>query len=375
MKKTLCLAMAIMITSLMTVSATADSGVNIFVNNSPLNLGGFIMNDTTYIPLRAVSEALGANVRWDGNTRSVYVKSDEDTLTSQIISSASESVVAIVGNYNSAYIGGTASDYNGLTAHGTGVVIKSGGIILTNAHVVSDIRNVTVVFCDGESYAGQVMYTDKESDLAIVKVDRLGLKPIAFAEPDSAFAGQSVIAIGTPLSLSMRNSASKGIISGVNVSVNGAYYPLLQTDAAINGGNSGGPLLNMKGQLVGINSAKYAGVGVEGLAFSIPLDTVNYVLNQFEKNGTVIRADLGVTLENSWEARIGLPTKKGVTVKASSSSELKEGDVINNINGIEVHSIVDYNKALRDTYTSGSVKVTYTRDGLRISADIMPNLR
>ena len=96
----------------------------------------------------------------------------------------------------------------------------------------------------------------------------------------------------------MRNSATKGIISGTNVSLNDAYYPLIQTDAAINGGNSGGPLLNMKGQLVGINSSKYSGVGIEGLAFSIPLGTVNFGLEEFDRNGRVVRPDLGVTLGN-----------------------------------------------------------------------------
>ncbi len=350
----------------------AGNNVNIFVNKNSLNSEGLIINDTTYIPLRAVSEALGADVRWDGSTNSVYVDSNEETLTSKIIETASESVVAIVGNYNAEHTAGSVSDYNGLTAHGTGVVIRSGGTILTNAHVVSDIKNITVVFYDGESYSGQVQYIDKNSDLAIVKVDRLGLKPITFADQNSVFSGQSVIAIGTPLSLSMRNSASKGIISGVNVSVDGAYYPLLQTDTAINGGNSGGPLLNMKGQLIGINSSKYAGVGIEGLAFSIPLDTINYVLNQFDRTGKVLRADLGITLENSWEARIGLPTKKGVTVKTSSLPEFKAGDVINKINNIDIHSIVDYNKALRDTYVSGSINIIYTRDGIQISADIVP---
>lgn len=357
-----------------TLTAYSDSGINIFVNKSPLSAGGVLINDATYIPLRAVGEALGANVEWDGNSRSVYINSDEDTLTSQIIKDASESVVAIVGNYKPGYITGTASNYNEITAHGTGVVIKSGGIILTNAHVVNDIDNLTVVFCDGESYAGQVQYIDKNSDLAVVKVNRLGLKPITLADSGSAFAGQSVIAIGTPLSLSMRNSSTKGIISGVNVSINDAYYPLLQTDAAINGGNSGGPLLNMKGQLIGINSSKYAGTGIEGLAFAIPLDTVNYVLDQFDKNGCVLRPDLKITLENSWEARIGLPTKKGVTIRSSSSDILKAGDIINSINNIEIHSIVDFNKALRDTYSSGSIKVTYTRDNNQISSDIIPDI-
>ena len=371
MKKIFALLVILLIPSF---TVFADSNVNIFINKTPLRTTGFIQNDTTYIPLRAVGEALGATVSWDGDTRSVYIDSNEDTVTAQIIENASESVVAIVGNYKSGYITGTASDYNELTAHGSGVVIRSGGIILTNAHVVSDLDNITVIFYDGESYPAQVQCIDKESDLALIKVDRLGLKPIAFAEPDSVFAGQSVIAIGTPLSLSMRNSASKGIASGVNVSVNSAYYPLLQTDAAINGGNSGGPLLNMKGQLIGINSSKYAGIGIEGLAFSIPLDTINYVLDQFNKNGKVLRPDLGVNLENSWEARIGLPTKKGVTVKTSSSDTLHSGDVINKINGVDTHSIVDYNKALRDTFFSGSVNVIYTRNGEQLSAEIVPEI-
>lgn len=366
---------AIILSLIIPVPAQADSGVNIFVNNTPLNSSGFIMNDTTYIPLRAVSEALGAQVEWNGDTRSVHVNSDEDTLTAQIIKNSSESVVAIVGNYDSSYMSSAASNYNELTAHGTGVVIRSGGVILTNAHVVSNIKNMTVVFCDGENYPAQIQYIDKESDLAVIKVDRLGLKPIPFANKDSVFAGQSVIAIGTPLSLSMRNSASKGIVSGVNVLVNDAYYPLIQTDAAINGGNSGGPLLNMKGQLIGINSSKYAGVEVEGLAFSIPLDTVNYVLDQFDKNGKVLRPNLGITLENSWEARIGLPTKKGITVKSSNINEFSPGDVINKVNGIDVHSIIDYNKALRDTFTSSAINITYTRGNTQISAEITPTIK
>lgn len=367
----------ILLTSITLISAPAAQaydGVNIFVNKKAVAAESFIVNDTTYIPLRAVGEALGADVAWDGDTRSVHITSDEDTLAAGVIADASESVVAVVGNYKSGYMSRAASDYNEMTAHGSGVVIKSGGVILTNAHVVSDIENLTVVFSDGESCAGQVQYIDKDSDLAVVKVNRLGLKPITFASADSVFAGQSVIAIGTPLSLNMRNSATKGIVSGTDVSVNGAYYPLLQTDAAINAGNSGGPLLNMKGQLVGINSSKYAGIGIEGMGFSIPLETVNYVLSQFEKNGRVIRPDLGITLEDSWEALIGLPTKKGVTVKSSSSESLKSGDVITAVNGSEIHSIIDYHRVLRDTYVSGSISVIYTRDGVRQSADIMPNL-
>ncbi|MFR2181659.1 MAG: trypsin-like peptidase domain-containing protein, partial [Hominilimicola sp.] len=187
MKKQIIAATALMLA--ISSTAYASDNINIFVNGNALNTGAFIMNDSTYIPLRAVSEALGSNVNWDGNTSSVYIDSDEDTVTAQVIENASSSVVAIVGNYKPEYMTGTVSNYNELTAHGTGVVIKSGGIILTNAHVVSDIDNITVVFSDGESYAGQVQAIDKDSDLALVKVCRLGLKPISFAQSDSIFAG------------------------------------------------------------------------------------------------------------------------------------------------------------------------------------------
>ena len=344
-------------------SAFAADG-HIFVNGKPQTAVGYLNGDTTYVPLRAVSEALGAQVSWDEASGSAYISFDEDNLVTKLVDEISPSVVAIVGNYKVGYMSDTQNKFNELTAHGTGVVIKSSGVILTNAHVVEDIENITVVFQDGSSYAGVVQNIDKQSDLAVVKINKLGLKPITFAEPQSIMAGRSVIAIGTPLSLSMRNTVTKGIVSGVNVCMQDSFYPLIQTDAAINAGNSGGPLVNMKGQLIGINSSKYAGVGIEGMAFSIPVETINYVLSQFEKNGAVLRPDLGVVFENSWEAAIGLPTQKGITVKSGSSDVLKTGDMVTAVNGVAVHSIIEYNKAVRDTFDgSGKLSVTFVRNG------------
>ncbi len=350
--------------------------VNIYVNGTPQLAVGYLNGDTTYVPLRAVSEALGADVSWDEATQSAYISFNEDNLITKLADEISPSVVAIVGNYKPEYMTSTQHNFNELTAHGTGVVIKSGGVILTNAHVVEDIENITVVFQDGTSYAGTVQNIDKISDLAIVKINKLGLKPVTFANPESVVAGKSVIAIGTPLSLSMRNTVTKGIISGVNVSTADSYYPLIQTDAAINSGNSGGPLINMQGQLIGINSSKYAGVGIEGMAFSIPLETVNYVLAQFEKNGKVLRPDIGVTFENSWEANIGLPTNKGITVKSSTSEYLKNGDTVTKVNGRSIHSIIEYNSAVRDTYTGGdTLSITVTRNGEETDVDVPVTLQ
>lgn len=357
------------------VSVFASDGVNVFVNETPLSSRGVIIDGTTYVPVRAVTESLGANVSWDETTRSVNITMTEDDTVSKIIGDVSPSVVAIVGNYKPEYVSSAIYEYNTMTAHGTGVVIKSSGVILTNAHVVEKISNLTVVFSDGSICAGVVTNIDKTSDLALVKVDRLGLKPIKFGNMDSPQAGHSVIAIGNPLSLSMHNSATKGMISGVDVIVDGEYYPYLQFDAPINSGNSGGPLVNMAGELIGINSMKYTGNGVEGMSFAITLDTVNYVLNQFEIHGKVIRPDLGVTLGDSWEAKIGLPTSKGVTVLLSDRQDLTVGMEIVKINGKDVHSIVECNAVLRDTYKSGSISVTVKSGGTTKDILVTPSLK
>lgn len=345
--------------------------VDIYVNGRIISQRGYLEDGTTYVPLRAVSEALGAAVDWDG--QSVHVAQSEDELVSSLIESVSESVVAVVGNYKSG--SSAASDYNELTAHGTGVVIKSNGLILTNAHVVSDISNITVVFNDGTSYAGTVENIDKTADLATVRISRLGLKPVTFKSSSSELkSGNTVIAIGTPISLSMRNSATKGIISGLDVKVGDSYYPLIQTDAAINPGNSGGPLIDLTGAVVGINSSKYAATGIEGMAFSIPVETINYVLNQFEKNGAVLRPDISASFDESWEARIGLPTTKGITVKNSTSAELQNGDIVTAVNGVTVHSIIDYNKAVRDTFTD-TLTMTVSRGGTEMNLNVSYTLK
>lgn len=339
-------------------AALAESDVRVYVNGERVE-GNVILEDgTTYLPVRAVSEAMGANVEWDEDTRSVFVTFTEDDAIAKIVEEVSPSVVAIVGNYTGSGSSG-ASKYNNPTAHGSGVIYKSNGYIITNAHVVEDITNLTVILYDGTALPGEVLFSDETSDLAIVKVNKIGLRPITMGNYDEVVSGRTVIAIGSPLSLSMRNTVTRGIISGKDVPFSDRYYKFIQTDAAINGGNSGGPLLNTRGELVGINSNGYVGIGIESLSFAIPVDTVEYVIDQFETNGRVMRASFDMSLEQSWEAAMGLPTNKGLTVKLSGIAELAVGDVVMSVNGIEVHNITDWNEALKDTFNGSTAAITY----------------
>ena len=350
---------------LATGSCLATQDVKVYVNGVRVNEEVHLINDLTYVPLRAVSEYMGANVEWDPVSFSAHVSFSEDDAIAQIVSESSASVVTIVGNYAG---GGEAAKYNNPTMHGSGVVYKSNGYIITNAHVVKDIINLTVVLNDGTTLPGNVLFSDEESDLAIVKIDKLGMTPIRFAKKEDIVSGKTAIVIGTPVSLSMRNTVTKGIISGNGVALSDSYYKLIQTDAAINPGNSGGPLLNTKGELIGINSSKFVNINIDNVGFAIPVDTVSYVISQYEKNGCIKKPDLDIVIEESWEAKIGLPTTKGIYVRSSASDKILPGDTINAINGIPVHSVSDWNEAIKSSYNGSAIVITYVRGG--VSADI-----
>ena len=349
------------LTLIFSLSVQAADAVRVYVNGTRVDTDAVIINDRTYVPLRAVSEATGAEVSWDEKSRSAFVNFSEDGTVAKLVEQVSPSVVTIVGNYQSSDL---STQYSNPTAHGTGVIYKSNGYIVTNAHVVKDIKNLTVVLNTGDLFPGAVLFSDEDADLAIVKIEKIGLAPVQFAKKESILSGNTAIAIGTPISLSMRNTVTKGIVSGVDVGLEGSYYKLIQTDAAINPGNSGGPLVNIRGELIGINSSKYASANIDNIGFAIPVDTVNYVINQYETNGKILRPKLNFSLSQSWEAKIGLPTNKGLTVKSSTNPLIKNDDVITEVNGYKVHSIVDWNEAVKASYNGVGLNITYQRGGV-----------
>ncbi|MGE5703857.1 MAG: S1C family serine protease [Clostridia bacterium] len=281
-----------------------------------------------------------------------------------LIKRVSPSVVAIIGKPTETY--GKEERFN--LAHGTGVVIKADGWIVTNAHVVKDMSNITVVTLDGRQFAGKMTHIDEESDLALVKIAVKGLVPATFAPMSSVQPGETVVAIGTPISFTLRNSATSGIISGLNRSVYSPYR-LIQTDASINPGNSGGPLVNLKGQVVGINSLKFVSVGIDNLSFAIPADTVQYVLHHFFTYGKVKRPYIGAELEESWAAIVGLPTKEPLRVTVvdegspAANAGIREGDLIYSVNNQTIATIVDLNELLKKFLPGATVEIMTQSNG------------
>jgi serine protease Do len=297
-----------------------------------------------------------------------------DASVEDVINNLSGSVVGIIGKLKP-----SSEDYNNTGDNlifGSGVIYKSNGYIVTNAHVVSDMETIVVVLSNGKSYKARLKAIDEQSDLASIKIDKGMLKPAVFGDIKQVVVGRPVVAIGTPLSFSLRNSASKGIISGINRSADGEYR-FIQSDAAINGGNSGGPLVDLSGRVIGINTVKYVGYGVEGLSFSIPVDTVRYVLDQFEKYGRVRRPYLGVEFVEGVAARYGLPSNEGLTiseiVKDSPAEKcgLQLDDVLIEVNGVEVTTIIDYNEEMKKYLPGNTVKLKVRRNGKEIEMKVV----
>lgn len=274
----------------------------------------------------------------------------------KVIQTTSPSVVAIIGKPSD-----DENDNRFALAHGTGVIVRSNGYIITNAHVVKDMKTIVVVTYDGKQYNGTTTHLDEESDLALVKIEAEDLKEAVFAPKVDLQVGETVVAIGTPMSFALRNSVTVGVISGLDRSVN-SKYRLLQTDAAINPGNSGGALVNMKGEVVGINTLKLASYGVENLGFAIPADTVQYVVNQFLTYGKVKRAYFGAELEESWAAVVGLPSDEPLKVtyvdpdSPAAKAGVKAGEWLLSLDQTSVKTVVGFNELLKN-YSPGQTAV------------------
>lgn len=272
-----------------------------------------------------------------------------------IIKKMSPTVVGIIGTSTEKSDNGELDSSD--QVHGSGIILKSNGWIVTNVHVIQNIKDPMVILSNGKSYKVRETYVDPKSDLAVIKINGKGLPTAKFAlNSQKSVVGEKVIAIGTPALFTLRNSASVGIISGLNRNI-GGNYRYIQTDTAINPGNSGGALINLKGEVVGITSMKYVGIDVENIGFAIPSEMVLSISQQLITKGKVIRPSLGLDLEESASSSIGIPNNEPlisteVWSNQAIKSGIKIGDKLYRINGTSVNSIVDINELLK-TYKPG----------------------
>ncbi len=363
---------ACMISALLLLQ-TAMAAPNVEVNGTQIDTDAVIIDDKTYVPLRGVFEAAGAEVSWNEETQTAGINISnslsDDELIPSVIESVSPSVVGIIGR------GKTESYYGSQEGimSGSGVIIKTGGEILTNAHVVKNMNTILVVMNDGKGYEAQLKYIDEDTDLAVVKIKKIGLPVVKFANSEDIVVGKQVIAIGTPITFSLRNSATVGHISGLNRSV-GEPYRLVQTDTAITHGNSGGALINMNGELVGITSSGYSGTNTN---FAVPVDTVKYVLNQFELYGKIRHISFGAEFQEDWLAELGVPSEAGLTIKGLEKSSplakasFKTGDVLVSVDDVAINSIVELNELMKNYLPGDTVKVGVKTNGEIKYADIV----
>ena len=266
---------------------------------------------------------------------------------------------------------------------GSGVIFRADGYIVTNHHVIEGAREIIVSLADGSTINGTLVGTDEITDIAVVKVDAKDLPSVKFANSDEILVGEPVVAIGNPMGLEFQGSITVGVVSALNRTIDISYSDrklnLIQTDAAISPGNSGGALVNYDSEVIGINSAKMAQNGVEGIAFAIPSNIVQSVVNEIMQKGYVSRPYLGVTIfDKPTAARYGyqLNIDKGVYVfqvalnSPAGNAGLQRGDIILKIDNKEVNSVADIRTEVATHKIGDKVILLLDRDGTELATEV-----
>ena len=304
-------------------------------------------------------------------------------------SSSSSSDIYSMFGYGDSDSSDSSSSKKSLTLYseGSGVIYTTAngkGYIVTNNHVISGAAKVKVILASGKTIAAKVVGKDSTSDLAVLSIDsKYVTQTASFGDSSSLQSAQTVIAIGSPEGSEYASTVTQGIISSPSrtITYNSNQMTVIQTDAAINSGNSGGPLVNSDGQVIGINSMKLSssssGDSVEGMGFAIPSNEVVTIINQLVKKGKITRPQLGIKvaaiaeLNSYYKKQLGISTslKKGLYVasvtsgSAAASAGIKKGDVITAANGKTVNDVATLHSILYSHNVGDKVKITVNRNG------------
>jgi serine protease Do len=302
------------------------------------------------------------------------------------------SVTEIVKKVGPAVVGISTYQNSTLYAEGTGIIFSSDGYIITNYHVISSGNNYKITLSNNKKVTANVVNYDSSLDLAVLKItDKVQVPGVAeFGDSDKLQVGELAVAIGNPLGLELSNSVTAGVISAVNrqLSNQSSQTPnqrmqsqqsdtptetFIQTDAAINEGNSGGPLINSQGQVIGINSSKIGGTGVEGLGFAIPVNVVKAKVQDLLKPMLTLgisTIDINQVTASVYNLPVGIYIKSITSGSAAENSGLKTGDIITKFDGTSVKTITELN-TLKAKHNSGdTVKIEVYRNGKTVSLNL-----
>jgi serine protease Do len=263
---------------------------------------------------------------------------------------------------------------------GSGFIVSPDGLVLTNAHVVSRGSEVIVRLTDKREFKAKVIGTDAQTDVAVLKIDATGLPTVKIGDPNAVRVGEWVVAIGSPYGFD--NTVTAGIVSAKSRSLpDGTYVPFIQTDVAVNPGNSGGPLFNMRGEVIGINSQIYSRTGgYQGLSFAIPMDVAANVQNQLVQHGKVTRGRIGVTIQEvnqTLAESFGLKRATGALVSSvekdspAAKGGVEPGDVILKVDGKEIQGSMDLTGYIVNLKPGSTARLEVWRKGASRVLNVM----
>jgi serine protease Do len=266
-----------------------------------------------------------------------------------------------------------------MRGQGSGFIVDGNGIILTNAHVVSGAKEVTVKLTDKREFTAKVLGADEKTDVAVLKIDAANLPTVRIGDQSEVKVGQWVFAIGAPFGF--ENSVTQGIVSASGRTLpDGSYVPFIQTDVAINPGNSGGPLFNLQGEVIGINSQIYSrNGGYQGVSFAIPMPVAMNVAQQLKEKGHVERGKLGIGIQGvdqSLAGSFGLDKARGALVSgvedgsAAAAAGVKPGDVILEFNGKPIDDAGQLPLAVAQLAPGSKASITVWRDNKRHTLNV-----
>lgn len=293
---------------------------------------------------------------------------------------------SVTSNSIGSFFGYSQPQTSTATATGSGIIISEDGYIVTNNHVVDssssnsyyELSKATSIkiklnsdtYGDDATYDATVVGQDSQTDLAVLKIEKTGLTAAEFADSDQAVVGEFVMAVGSPLGLD--TTVTQGIISAVNreVESDGTKYTCIQTDAAINSGNSGGALINSDGKVIGINTLKLSGTGVEGIGFAIPINSATDVISQLKDHQKVLRPYIGITGINldeqtakKYKLEVGVYIKSVEDFSPAEKAGLKAGDVIIKADGKSITTMDELNEIKNSHQIGDTMTLTVNRNG------------